>query len=126
MKDRIKEINEEIVRLQFEVNDKIRDLEIERDEIIKKNNPPFLNPYLKFKEDGGREFLFKIDKSIFFNTGDINYYVGKILTINGAPFYHNEYVLKPERLKDDWKFISEVEFEELLSKGLDLIRKDII
>lgn len=125
MKDRIQEINEEIAKLQVETTDKIAKLEDERDLLIKEQNPPFLNPYLKFKGENG-DYLFKIDKTVYYNTGAINYYIGKMLTIKGIPYYHNEYVLTPDALGDDWQFISKEEFEELLTKGLDLIRKDII
>lgn len=126
MKDKIQEINEEIAKLQYESMVKIHKLEEEILKIAKEQNPSFQNPYVLYKDAEDREFLFKITDTIFFRDGEINYYQGKILALNNVPYYHNEYIVTPEKLGDNCKFISKSEVEELLTKGLDLIRKDII
>ena len=120
----IKEINEEIRKIQTETNKKIAELAKERDELIKKQDPIYLNPYIKYK-DGKDEYLCKIIDVTYLVNGEIHYYKMKAITIKGKPYY-TECIMTPSRLGDDWEFISEIEFEELLSKGLDLIRKDII
>lgn len=126
MKDKIQEINEEIAKLQEECNDKIEKLTEERDKLIEEFNPPYLNPYLTYKDNKNNKYLCKIMHVVFFATGEINYYVVKAIGIDNEPFYCSEFIVTPRGLDKEWKFISEVEFEELLEKGLDLIRKDIV
>lgn len=122
----VKEINEEIVRLRRELVDKVGKLVNERDKLLDQQDPPFLNPYVKYTDSDGKVCLFKvIEPYRDYDTGNIFAYKGKVMTVEGAPFYHDDYYLNLSNIRD-WKFISEVEFEELLSKGLELIRKDII
>lgn len=126
MEDRIKEIVEEMNALRQETTNKIKKLIEERDKLIDEQNPPFLNPYIKYIDSDDSECIFKIKEPYHnYDTGEIFAYRGKVIVFNGTPFYHNDYFLNLSSLKE-WKFISEVEFEELLTKGLDLIRKDII
>lgn len=121
----IKEINEEIRKIQLKTDRKITELTKERDKLIREQNPPYLNPYIKYKDEGN-EYVCKITDVSYLTTGEVNYYTIKILAVKGEPYYHSEFIITPSRLGDDWKFISEIEFEELLTKGLDFIRKDII
>lgn len=123
----IQEINDEIARLRKEMVNKINKLIDERDKLIDEQNPPFLNPYIKYTDPDGRQCIFKVIDEPYhdYDTGEIFAYKGKVMVFDGAPFYHDDYYVNLSNIKD-WKFISEVEFEELLSKGLELIRKDIV
>lgn len=122
---KIEEINEEIAKIQKKANAKIEALVKLRDKAIKEQNPTFLNPYLKYREDEC-DYVCKIVDTSYFTNGEINYYTVKIIAYNGFPYYHSSFILNPKKLGVVFQFISEVEFEELLSKGLELIRKDII
>ena len=126
MKDRIKEINEQIKALRQDMVDKVNKLIEERDKLINEQNPPFLNPYGKYKDLEDNEYVFKIIEPYHdYDTGEIFGYQCKVIAIKGIPFYHSNYFLRLENIKE-WKFISEVEFEESLAKSFALIRKDII
>lgn len=126
MKDRITEINEEIAKLREETVEKCNTLIDERDKLIDEQDPLFLNPYIKYTDLDGNQYVCKIGESYHeYDTGEIFAYRVKVISVNGAPFYHNNYYLNLSNLKE-WKFISEVEFEELLTKGMELIRKDTI
>ena len=125
MKKRIKEIDKEIEKLQNDVNQKISSLNKEKDKLLKECSPSYINRYIKYAEDECI-YVCKITDISFLTNGEINYYTVKILAINGFPYYHNYYRIPPYRLEDHFEFISREEFEELVTKGLDLIKKDIV
>lgn len=120
----IEEINKEIAQILEKSNAEIKALEEVRDKMIKEQNPTFLNPYIKYKEDEC-EYVCKIVDTAYYSNGDVHYYTVKILTFNGFPYYHSSYILSPSKLGTDFHFISKEEFEELLNKGLELIKNDI-
>lgn len=126
MKDKIQEINEEIAKLRNEMAKKCNKLIEKRDKLIDEQNPPFLNPYIKLVDSDGNKAVAKVGMPYHeYDTGEIFAYRVKIINYEGVPFYHNDYYLTLIHIKE-WKFISKEEFEELLKKGLELIRKDII
>lgn len=125
MEKRIEEINEKIKNLQNECNQKIDSLNKEKDKLLKECSSSYINRYIKYTEDEC-DYVCKITDVSFLTNGEINYYSVKILTIRGLPYYHNDFTISPSRLEGHYEFISREEFEELVNKGIDLIKKNIM
>lgn len=117
----IKEINKEIAQLRQEAQIKVDELVDKRDKLIISQNKQW---YFKFIDNNGNKAIFKIvTLHLDYVNGDIFAYSGKLMTT--APSYHDDYMISTSNI-NNLEYITKEEFEELLNKGLELIRKDVI